>query len=246
MEFAFILPMMLVLYFGLAVLGQGLEVGRKVQLASRTLADLTSQQLPSSATGAAADGNCPANSSTPCVSDGDLTDFYAGAQLVLTPFGTTTLSATVSEVIFDNLTATNTSGCCKARVVWSAGFGASPTLRACGVAGLTAVANGTNGAAVMPRGNYPSGGEGAYVASGTANTTDYYLIVADVTYQFQPGYDFKLFNWSGNANGGTGYTIAHTTYMTPRNGATTAIQWTRSGTVANYRNCTSGTDYYVP
>jgi Flp pilus assembly protein TadG len=250
-EFAFILPMMLVLYFGLVVLGQGLEVGRKVQLASRTLADLTAQQLPSIATGAAADGNCPASSSTPCVSDADLTDYFAGAQLVMTPFSTTTMSATVSLVIFDNV-STSDSGCCRARVVWSAGFGASPTLRACGL--LTAVANGTNGAAVMPMGNYPAAAGdakgqnvGAYSVS-SGNATDYYLIVADVTYAFKPGYDFKLFNWGNDANNGAGYTIAQTTYMAPRNGATAPISWTPGGTIpsANYKSCVAGKDYFVP
>ncbi|SNB66072.1 Flp pilus assembly protein TadG [Rhodoblastus acidophilus] len=235
-EFAFILPLMLVLYFGLAVLGQGLEVGRKVQSASRTLADLTSQQLPSTA-------NC-----TPCVVDADLTDFYAGAQLVLTPFAATTLSATLSEVIFYNATSSATSGCCKARVMWSVGFGASPTLRACGVAGLTAVANGVNGAGVMPVGNYPGGAQGAAVAAGTANSTAYYVIVADVTYQFKPGYDFKLFNWGSDAHGGAGYTISQTTYMIPRYSATKPIKWTPGGVIssANYRSCVSGVDYYAP
>ncbi|MCW2314654.1 Flp pilus assembly protein TadG [Rhodoblastus acidophilus] len=247
-EFAFILPLMLVLYFGLAVLGQGLEVGRKVQLASRTLADLASQQLPSAATGVTGSGNCASVTTTPCVADADLNDFYAGAQLVLTPFAATTLSATLSEVIFYNATATTTSGCCKARVMWSVGFGASPTLRACGVAGLTAVANGINGAGVMPVGNYPGGAQGAAVAAGAANSTAYYVIVADVTYQFKPGYDFKLFNWGSDAHGGAGYTISQTTYMIPRYSATKPIKWTPGGVIssANYRSCVSGVDYYAP
>jgi Flp pilus assembly protein TadG len=250
-EFAFILPMMLVLYFGLAVLGQGLEVGRKVQLASRTMADLTSQQFPSSATGATPTGNCSSYTSVPCVADADLNDFFAGAQLVMTPFATTALKATLSEVIFDNVSLTDTR-CCQARVMWSVGFGTSPTLRSCGVTGLTPVSNGTNGAGSMPLGNYP-GGQGdintsAHVYAAAGNTTDNYLIVADVTYSFQPGYDFKLFNWDNNANGGNGYTISQTTYMTPRNGATTAIKWSPGGVIAtaNYHNCTLGTDYFVP
>jgi Flp pilus assembly protein TadG len=244
-EFAFILPMMLVLYFGIVVLGQGLEVGRKVQTASHTLADLAAQTLPSTS----GTGNCASVTTKPCLTDADLNDIFIGAQLVMTPFptGASVLKATISEVIFDNLTKTATSGCCRARVMWSAGFGTSPTLRACGV--LTSSANGTNGAALMPVGNYPGGAgdplnpsvpPATYsVAAGTSNATDYYLIVADITYLFQPGYDFKLFNWGRNANGGQGYTITQTTYMTPRYGAATPIVWNPDGTIAagKYNNC---------
>jgi Flp pilus assembly protein TadG len=269
-EFAFIMPLMLVLYLGLAVLGQGLEISRKVQLASRTLADLTSQQLASSLTGAAASGNCTTHTTVPCLSNTDLMDIYAGAKLVMTPFDTsaTVMSAAISEIIFDNVSTTD-KRCCQARVAWSVGFGASPPVRSCGAAGLTPVANGINGVSSMPKGNYP-GGQGdvlnnAQVLNGsTNNATDYYVIVADVTYAFKPGYDFKLFNWGGA--GGT-YTISQTTYMTPRNGAslaqpntlvngtqqTQAILWPKDATMTSgsvtisvSHNCIKGTDYYLP
>jgi hypothetical protein len=222
-----------------------------VQLASRTLADLTSQQLPS-ASGGTATGNCPANSATPCVSDTDLSNFVTGAQMVMTPFDASNMKATVSLVIFDNLTSTTTSGCCRARVVWSAAFGTGATARACGP--LSQSQNGTNGLTLMPVGNYPSAGGdptqgGTYsVPVGTVNTTDFYLIVADVTYTFKPNYDFKLFNWNQNANGGSGYTINQTTYMTPRFGATTPINWKRASLSA-YTQCVQGngaTNYNVP
>jgi len=254
-EFAFILPMMLVLYFGIVVLGQGLEVGRKVEMASRTLADLTAQQLPSTA----GIGNCATVTTTPCVTDANLNDFFTGAQLVMTPFATplnsstAVLNATVSEVIFDNLTSSNTSGCCRARVMWSAGFGTSPTPRACGV--LTSSPNGNNGPNVMPVGNYPNGygdplnpavAPATYsVPSGTRTTSNYYLIVADVTYQFkpQPSYSFELFNWGSNANGGQGYTVTQTTYMTPRSNASAPITWNPDGTIptSQYHNCPCAT-----
>ena len=274
-EFAFILPMMLVLYFGIVVLGQGLEVGRKVALASRTLADLTAQQLPSTV----GIGNCAATTTTPCVTDANLNDFFTGAELVMTPFPptplpttSTVMSATLTEVIFGNLhTATNgvpATSCCRARVIWSAGFGSSPTLRACGL--LAESANGSNGPTLMPASNYPGGKGDAGTSSAkvfaTANSTDYYLIVADVTYMFKPGYDFKLFDWGGDAHGGQGYTVTQTTYMTPRYDASTSITWNPDGTIptAKYHNCpcitgsstsctvgaanptTSSGSYYIP
>ena len=65
MEFALILTLMLTIYFGVVVLAQGLEVGRKVQLLSHTLADLTTQTLPENDTS----GSC-----TPVTSGGTAVD----------------------------------------------------------------------------------------------------------------------------------------------------------------------------
>ncbi|MCW2272493.1 hypothetical protein GJ654_00225 [Rhodoblastus acidophilus] len=263
-EFAFIMPMMLVLYFGIALLGQGLEISRKAQLASRTLADLTTQQLPV-VSGGTASASCSTHTAIPCVSNVELSDFYAAAQLVMTPFpsGATVMSAAISEIVFDNVSKTD-KRCCQARVVWSVGFGTNPPVRSCSVNGLTPVANGTNGASVMPYGNYPTGAgdvthNNSVLNNSTTNATDYYVIVADVTYTYRPGYDFKLFSWGG---AGATYTISRTTYMSPRFGGslaqpntldggvqqTQAILWSNSGTstatVSN--NCTSGTQYYLP
>jgi Flp pilus assembly protein TadG len=233
-EFALILPMLLALYFGCVVLAQGLEVGRKTQLLSRTLADLTSQQLPGQQTS----GNCSTtiNRSLPCLVDSDITNILSASSLVLYPFNGTT-NITISEVIFDNLSSGSTQ-CCVARVVWSVASGPSPTLRVCGQ--LTQSANGVNGATFMPAGVYPPA-----VSSG--NSTDYYLIVADVTYSYQPGFGFQNNAWNQSANSGAGYTIAQTTYMTPRNGSASPVVWANGGTIASnrYRDCTGGS-YGLP
>lgn len=227
-EFALILPVMLALYFGCVVLSQGLEAGRKTQLLSRTLADLISQQLPGQET----TGNCSAYANQPCLLDTDLSNYFGAATKVLFPFNGTT-NMTISEIIFDNVSSANTK-CCVARVMWSVGMGPSPTLRQCGL--LTQSANGVNGATLMPMGAYP-GGQGDAVSgkayTGSGNSTDYYLIVADVNYNYNPGFGFQPNSWNKSANGGTGYTINQTTYMTPRNGANTAIQWTSGGTFTN-------------
>lgn len=263
-EFAFIMPMMLVLYFGISLLGQGLEISRKTQQASRTIADLTTQQLPSNSGGTTSNG-CLIHAAVPCVSNTELADFFAAAQLVMTPFpsGASVMSAAISEIVFDNV-STSDKRCCQARVVWSVGFGTNPPVRSCGVAGLTPVDNGTNGPTLMPLGNYPTAAgdvthNNSVLNNSSSNTTDYYLIVADVTYKYQPGYDFKLFTWGGS---GATYTIRQTTYMSPRSGnalaqtntldsgaqQTQAILWSNTGTstatVTN--NCAAGTDYYLP
>lgn len=230
-EFALILPMLLALYFGLIVLAQGLEAGRKTQALSRILADLAAQQLPGQQAGGVCGGNA-AYRSVPCYLDNDLLNILNAAPLVMFPFAGPT-SMTVSEIVFDNVSAANPQ-CCVARVVWSVGAGSSPTLRACGQ--LTQSANGVNGPAMIPVGVYPP------TVANNASGPNYYVIVADVTYSFTPGFGFQNFAWSQSPNGGSGYTITHTTYMTPRNGALTPIVWANGGTIptAQFRDCTGG------
>jgi Flp pilus assembly protein TadG len=248
-EFALILPMLLALYFGCVVLAQGLDVGRKTQLLSRTLADITSQQLP----GQQAGGNCANYASNPCLNDSDFIGnagtggIFNSATQVLFPFWTSTnTNMTISEIVFDNVggNGSNATECCQARVVWSIGSGPSPTLRACSTgssptttpySSLTPSANGTNGAGLMPMGVYP-GGAGDVLTSnapstGTGNTADTYVIVADVSVSYKPGFGFNPNNWSQSPNGGNGYLIAQSTYMTPRNGAATPIVWANGGTI---------------
>jgi Flp pilus assembly protein TadG len=223
-EFALILPMMLMLYFGCVLLAQGLEAGRKTQMLSRTLTDLTAQTLVKSST----DPSCTsyANYTTvPCLADSDILNILAASPAVLYPFAGTT-NMTISEIVFDNVSAANTQ-CCVAKVLWSVGSGPSPTLRQCPT--LNQSANGVNGATVIPAGAYPP-----TVANG--NVIDTYLIVADVTYTYAASFGFQNNNWSS----GSTYVIARTTYMSPRNGANTGIRWAPGGSISssNYVVCT--------
>jgi Flp pilus assembly protein TadG len=220
-EFALILPMMLVLYFGCAVLAQGLDAGRKTQLLAKTLSDLTAQVTP----GTYFDGNCAANpAATPnpatvaCVTDKDLQQIFGSASAVLYPFnGATTM--TISEIIFDNQATTSggktvvTNICCDAKLVWSAASGTGATPRTCQTFSSTG-----SGMSYIPAGLYP--------AASTA-----YTIVADVTYAYTPSFGFVPFSWGQPANAGNGYTIKMTTYMTPRGGANAPIYWTPDNTI---------------
>lgn len=217
-EFALILPMMLALYFGCVVLVQGLEVGRKTQALSRTLADLTSQTLPVN------------NQTNPVLTDTDFVNFFSAWSAVLYPFTNTgSPNMTLSQVVFDNVSSAN-SQCCVAKVLWSVGSGPSPTLRPCGT--LLQSSNGVNAPGSMPAGLYPPA-----VASG--NATDNFIIIADVSFTYVPSFGFAPFAWNQAPNGGSGYNISHTTYMAPRNGATTQISWTPGGTFSssNYVTC---------
>src|ERR1700716_4669946 len=64
-EFAVIVPLMLVMFFGTVEFSSGVAVDRKVTLVARTLSDLTSQSTT--------------------VTDTDLTNFFAAAAGILTP-----------------------------------------------------------------------------------------------------------------------------------------------------------------
>lgn len=216
-EFALILPLMLALYFGCVVLAQGFEVARKTQLLSRTLADLTAQTLPTG------------TQTSPTLQDADIVNIFSASTAVLYPF-TGSPNMTVTEVIFDNNSSSDKT-CCVAKVMWSARSGSGGTLRQC--ATLTQSANGVNGSTTIPTGFYPA-------SSSNNSGPDNYLIVADVSYSYSPGVGFAPFAWNQAPNNGAGYTITQTTYMTPRYGATSPINWTPGGTISssNYVTCT--------
>jgi Flp pilus assembly protein TadG len=225
-EFALILPMMLVLYFGCAVLAQGLDAGRKTQVLASTLSNLTAQTLA----GTYGDGNCAATTTVPCLTDADLLGIFNASTAVLTPY-TGKVKMTISEIVFDNIAGT--SNCCEAKLVWSAAVGSPNGTTASPRSCQTFNPNGS-GTSLIPGGLYP-----ASISNNTgANWKNYYLIVADVSYNYAPSFGFTPFNW-GPAGNGNGYTINATSYYAPRNASsqssttTQAISWTPGGTISS-------------
>jgi Flp pilus assembly protein TadG len=101
-EFAIILPMMLVLFFGTLELSNGVAADRKVTLVARTLSDLTSQPnvgLPSGS---------PSNAIFPT----DLANSFGASSLIMQPYYTTpAVQQIISQVLVD------ASG--NAWIVWS-------------------------------------------------------------------------------------------------------------------------------
>jgi Flp pilus assembly protein TadG len=101
-EFAFIVPLMLVMFFGTVEFCSAIAIDRKVTLMARTLSDLTSQSTS--------------------VQDSDMTNFFAAATSMMYPYpaGTpnpylvTPMSGTISELYVDPKTL-------QARVQWSKG-----------------------------------------------------------------------------------------------------------------------------
>ena len=92
-EFAVIVPLMLVMFFGTVEFSSAVAIDRKVTLMARTLSDLTSQSTS--------------------VADSDMTNFFAASTGILTPYDATPVSSTISELYVDS---TQT-----AHVQWSKG-----------------------------------------------------------------------------------------------------------------------------
>jgi Flp pilus assembly protein TadG len=91
-EFAVIVPLMLVMFFGTVEFSSGVAVDRKVTLVARTLSDLTSQSTT--------------------VADSDMTNFFTASSAILTPYTPAPTQATLSELYVNPTTL-------KATVQWS-------------------------------------------------------------------------------------------------------------------------------
>ena len=99
-EFAMILPIMVVMFFGVVEISSAVSVDRKASLVARTLSDLTSQMVS--------------------VADVDLTSFGEAAKAIMTPYPGSPLISSVTEVYVDSVTGV-------ARVQWSKGLTVSTT-----------------------------------------------------------------------------------------------------------------------
>ena len=95
-EFAVIVPVMLVMFFGTVEFSSGVAVNRKVTLMARTLSDLTSQSTS--------------------VNDTDLTGFFAASKGIMTPYSSSPTQSTISELYVDTSKVV--------KVMWSQGHAA--------------------------------------------------------------------------------------------------------------------------
>lgn len=93
-EFAMIVPIMLLLFFGTDEFSSGVAVNRKVTLMARTLSDLTSQNIS--------------------VTDVQFTNFFNASKAIMTPYPSAPVRSTISELYIDPTTKA-------ARVQWSKG-----------------------------------------------------------------------------------------------------------------------------
>jgi Flp pilus assembly protein TadG len=93
-EFALIVPLMLVMFFGTVEISSGVAVDRKISMVAQTLSDLTSRYAS--------------------VNDTDMTNFQAIGDAMMTPYSKTPLKATITQIYIDPSTGV-------ARAQWSKG-----------------------------------------------------------------------------------------------------------------------------
>jgi Flp pilus assembly protein TadG len=93
-EFAMILPLMFLMFFGMLDVSNGFAVDRKVSQISQGIADLASRYTT--------------------LAETDVSNFFIIADAMLTPYDKTQLKATISQVYIDPSSKT-------AKVVWSRG-----------------------------------------------------------------------------------------------------------------------------
>jgi Flp pilus assembly protein TadG len=99
-EFAVIVPIMLVLFFGVVEFSSGVAIDRKVTLIARTLSDLTSQSPPLTQ---------QATSAT--IFDSDLQNIFTASVATMYPYPPALVKATLSEIYVDSNS--------KATIQWS-------------------------------------------------------------------------------------------------------------------------------
>jgi len=112
-EFAVIVPLMLVMFFGTVEFSSGVAVDRKDTLMARTLANLTSQSRS--------------------VADTDLTNFFNASNGIMTPYSAAPIQGTITELYVDPSSL-------QARVQWSQG--SAPRATGSNVTIPTALATG--------------------------------------------------------------------------------------------------------
>ena len=83
-EFAVIVPLMLVMFFGTIEFSSGVAVDRKTTLVARTLSDLTSQ------------------SSNQAVTDSYIQNVFTASISILYPYATTPINARISQIYVDS------------------------------------------------------------------------------------------------------------------------------------------------
>lgn len=191
-EFALTLPLVLVIYLGLAELALGQRASQRLDLVAHTLSDLAAQQLKGGS-----------NSGQAGMDEDTIQAIFSAATTLMSPLPTTTLKMTISEVtvVAD---ATQTSGF-KASVNWTVAKN-SGTLRPCKINGVAKL-NAADVAPIDPNSmptSYTSAKSVTLANAGGGTTTTSVtptigsIIVADVTYSYQPSFS-RTITWLKSA-----------------------------------------------
>jgi len=226
-EFALMLPLVLIVYLGLAELALGQRASQKVELVAHTLSDLAAQQL----TGGSNPGQAGIDETT-------IKAIFSAATTLMAPLPSSNLKMTISEVAIV-ADATQASGY-KATVQWSVTRN-SGALRPCTIGGVAKL-NAADVAPVDPNSmptSYTTAKSVTLANAGGGSTTTSVtptvgsIIVADVIYTYQPSFS-RTITWLKTATP----QMSRTSYSPVRNTySPNHIQYyMTSGT-----NCTPGT-----
>ena len=161
-EFAVIVPMMLVLFFGVVEYSSVVAVDRKVTLVARTEADLTGQACPD---GTTCNPIPTLNQYTGTITDADLLLYFNASAAILQPYSANAANATISEIYVD---ASHV-----AKIKWSR----AATFDGNGAATLTNSVHNAGDTVTIP------------TALGAPKT---YLILSEVSYRYTPAVGFVM------------------------------------------------------
>lgn len=188
-EFAIVMPVLVLLYVSAGELSQAVMTHRRVELLSRTLVDLVSQQPTS---GQASSTPAPTNAT----SQAAIQSILSASTAVLAPSPLATLAMTVSAV---DITNNDFGLCCVFKVRWS--YTQAGALRPCRV-NLTPVPPAqapsptTVSSAMMPP------------LQGLPLSSPIPLLIADVSYTYSGPFSSNWIAFPAN--------MGRTTYMLPR------------------------------
>ncbi len=197
-EFALILPLMVVIFLGLVELLGGIRTGQRIDLVAHTLADLTAQKLdcPNPAAGTSAT-NCKTGQAG--LSEADITNVFSAANVLMgLQLSDSSVKMTISEVNIASTSATTW----EARTNWTVTRnGGAP--RPCNQALTPANAPPVSVNTIATSYVLPSNG---------VNPTTGPLIIADVVYHYTPKFGFEMYKWSSAPT----WTMQRTSYARPR------------------------------
>ncbi|MGJ0392667.1 MAG: TadE/TadG family type IV pilus assembly protein [Methylocystis sp.] len=198
-EFALILPLMLVIFLGLVELLGGIRTGQRLDLLAHTLSDLTAQKLdcPNPAAGTSAT-NCKTGQAG--LSENDISQIFSAANVLM---GLQPNDASVKMVISEVNIAATSSTTWQAQTNWTVtrnGGSPRPCKQPLTPANAAPVSVNTIATSYVQ----PSNG---------VNPTTGPLIIADVIYNYAPKFGFEMYKW----NSAPTLTMQRTNYARPRN-----------------------------
>lgn len=221
-EFALILPLMLMIYLGLVELSKSLRAAQKVDLVAHTLSDLTAQKL----TGGAATGQAG-------LTEADIQAIFAAGTALMSPLPATGLKMTITEV---NITGAPIAAptTWQAQTTWTVTKNSGTPRNDCSTMGAS------NAAPITPHAMPTS-----YTApTGGVNPVTGPVIVVDVSYVYSSGmnYTFQFSQWVGY-NSISNITFKRTSYSPVRNTFTPPHIQYRSdlGSITGGTNCQAPT-----